>query len=144
MGLLVLTCRKTWKYWQWCKAWPPNYGSDRGENSAHGIATTESDVKWEIMGNENQSSALFTCQKKLQSWQLSYIKQITEDEGLGEKLLRKEPWPLLTLDGDALCAGFTHLLSLLRTLRLKITKRVFNWKDPGESLTVKTFLLYDQ
>lgn len=65
----------------------------------------------------------FTCQQKLQSCQLSNIKQITEDEGLFEKLLWKEPWPLLTLDGDAFCAGFTHLLSLLCTLWLKIKRR---------------------
>lgn len=67
------------------------------------------------------SFSYFTCQQKFQSRQLSNIKQITKDESLWEKLLRKETWPLLTLDGDAFCAGFTHLLSLLCTLGLTHT-----------------------
>lgn len=63
-----------------------------------------------------------TCQEKLQSCQLSNIKQVTEDEGFCQKLLWKEPRPLLTLDGNAFCTGFTHLLSLLCTFWLKILK----------------------
>lgn len=64
-----------------------------------------------------------TCQQKLHSCQFSNVKQITEDEGLWQKLLWKESGPLLTLDGDAFCAGFPHLLSLLCTLCLKMRKR---------------------
>lgn len=60
-----------------------------------------------------------TSQEKLQSSQLSDVKQIAEDEGLGQKLLWKEPGALLTLDGDAFCAGFTHFFSLFWTFWLK-------------------------
>lgn len=60
-----------------------------------------------------------TCQQKFQRCELSNIKQIAEDESLFQKLLWKKPCTLLTLDGDAFCAGFTHSVTLLCTLWLE-------------------------
>lgn len=81
-----------------------------------------------------------TCQEKLQGCHLPNVKEIAEDEGLRQKLLGKEPRPLLTLDGDAFCAGFAYLLFLVCTFWLRKNEKTKTKRKGVLELTLGFFI----